>query len=276
MKLMKKVLSVVAAMALVVTLLPVNASAATDVIDFEDGIIPAGIHMAVLEDGSPDGDPSVLSVVDFNGSKMLKIDNQEGGTSKLVFDVPGLVGEDAALSVRGIQYDIIIEQTDGRMVEWNGGTVAATPTGPSGWANGKEWEINYWDDTVSPVTTLSHTLEDFFAFTDVNNCFFLFMNWANNGTDMYIDNVKLTDVDGNAVPFLTSAEAPAEEVEEVEEVEEAQEVEEAEEVQEVAEPAETKEVPKTGYQSYAWFFLVGAVAMLTLALVVRKRKNIVE
>ena len=51
MKLMKKVLSVVAAMALVVTLLPVNASAATDVIDFEDGIIPAGIHMAVLEDG---------------------------------------------------------------------------------------------------------------------------------------------------------------------------------------------------------------------------------
>ncbi|HWT27513.1 MAG TPA: hypothetical protein VN131_06190 [Mobilitalea sp.] len=94
MKLLKKALSAIAVIALVMTAVPVSASAATDVLDFEDGNVPAALHMALKDDGTVDGDPALLSIVDFNGSKMLKIDSQANGTPKLRFEVVQLVGED--------------------------------------------------------------------------------------------------------------------------------------------------------------------------------------
>lgn len=207
MKFSKKILSVIAAIAFLVTALPpVTARAASDSLDFEDGKVPEGVYMALKEDGTTDGDPSLLSVVKFNGSQMLKIDSQKKLTPKVKFDVAKLVGEKAYTSVVTIEYDMILEQTaKDKMVEWNGGTIAATPTGPSNWSNNKGWEINEWEKNVSKVTKLSCTLGKGLEFTDPAKAFFMYMNWGNNGTDIYIDNIVFKDADGKVVPLLSTS-----------------------------------------------------------------------
>jgi LPXTG-motif cell wall-anchored protein len=211
--------------------------------------------MATLDDGTADGDPALLSVVDFSGSKMLKIDSQANGTPKVKFMVVDLVGEENFKNVVTIEYDMIIEKPGDVMTTWNGGTVGATPTGPSGWANGTEWTLQ--DDTknISDVTHLTHTLDTAFQFTDATKAFFMYMNWANNGTDIYLDNIKLLDASGNAVALATAASA------------------------EVAAPTEeattdSAAVPKTGTTNYTVIFALGAVAMFTGAVVMKKRRSV--
>ena len=246
MKLFKKIVSVVAVLSLAVAV-PMTAGAATDIIDFEDGKVPAAIQMALMDDGTPDGDPSILSVVDFNGSKMLKVDSQENGIPKVKFYVVDLVGEEKFKDVVTIEYDMIIEKPDDVMTTWNGGTVGATPTGPSGWANGTEWTLQ--DDTknVSDVTHLSHTLTGPFKFKEADKAFFMYMNWANNGTDIYFDNIRFLDEAGNPVPFIGLDAAPAK-------------------------AAAT--APKTGTTDYAAFFALAAVVMLAGAVVTKKRRSV--
>ncbi len=247
MKLFKKIVSTVAVFTLAAAV-PMSAGAAADVIDFEDGKVPAAIQLALLDDGTVDGDPSILSVVDFNGSKMLKVDSQANGTPKVKFYVADLVGEENFTKVVTISYDMIIEKPDDVMTTWNGGTVGATPTGPSGWANGTEWTLQ--DDTknVSDVTTLSHTLEGPFVFKEADKAFFMYMNWANNGTDIYFDNVRFLDADGNPVALLASAEAAVEVTAEV-------------------------TAPKTGTTNYTVYYAIAAVVMLAGAVVLKKRNS---
>ncbi|HWT27512.1 MAG TPA: LPXTG cell wall anchor domain-containing protein [Mobilitalea sp.] len=77
------------------------------------------------------------------------------------------------------------------------------------------------------------------------------MNWANNGTDMYIDNVKLLDKDGNAIPFVAAdAAAPS--------------------------ASSDNAVPKTGETSYAGYYIIGAVVMLAGTVFVLKKRKSVE
>ncbi len=255
MKLFKKIVSVVAVLTLVA--IPVTASAATDVIDFEDGKVPAAIQMALNADGTADGDPSILSVVDFNGSKMLKVDSQENGTPKVKFFVVDLVGEEKFKDVVTIEYDMIIEKPDDVMTTWNGGTIGATPTGPSGWANGTEWTLQ--DDTknISDVTKMTHTLTGPFKFKEADKAFFMYMNWANNGTDIYFDNIRFLDEAGNAVALTGLDAAPAAPAA----------------AEEKAEPA-AKPAPKTGSADYAVPFAFGAVVMLAGAIVLKKRRSV--
>lgn len=245
MKLLKKVLSVAAVLALVVTAFPANARAAADVVDFEDGNIPAGIIMAVLDDGTPDGDPAILSVVDFAGSKMLKIDSQANGTPKVKFMVADLVGVENVSKVMGIEYDLVIEQPSGEVAGWNGGTIGA-----GNWAAGGGWyngDVGFTvEDYENSVTAVSHHKELIipgFGFTDETG-FFMFMNWANNGTDNYIDNVRLLDADGNAIEFLATAAVAVEE----------------------AAPAEAADVPKTGVVGLGLVYGLGALATGAFAL----------
>lgn len=257
MKLFKKVLSVVASLALVATLIPANVSAAADVVDFEDGNIPAAIRMATMDDGSPDGDVSILSVVDYEGSKMLKIERQDPNQHvKFRVDVYGLLGDKFA-DVSTISYDIILESRDADGTPgWNGGTIASTPTGPSNWANNDEFVIEEYENLASPIKNVSVNLKKGFEFKDSAAAFFLHMNWGAANINTYIDNVKFLDAAGNVIP-LAVAEATVE-VEEVAEVEEVK--------------TETA-VPKTGETNFAVYFLGAAVVLLAGAVVLNKRKN---
>lgn len=267
MKLFKKVFSVAAAIALVATAAPSNAKAASDVYDFEDGNVPAGIVIATLDDGTVDGDPAILSVVDFEGSKMLKIDTQSNGTPKVKFMLADLVGEENVTKVQGIEYDLVIEQPSGEVAGWNGGTIAAGPWAAGGaWFNGVGFTLEDYEKNTTAVTHFKEMVTPGFGFADATG-FFMFMNWANNGTDNYIDNVKLLDVDGNPIAILAADAAEAT-------------VEEAADESATADDAATEEVaaevPKTGSTSYALFFLAGAALMATGAVVLKKRNSVTE
>lgn len=255
MKVFKKILSITAALALVAYLLPVNASAAADLLDFEDGKIHPGIQKHLNDDGSVDGEAYSLEVVDFNGSKMLKIEPEGTGTPKMKFVVTDLVGEEAYASVVALEYDLIIENADGDIAEWNGGTVGATPTGPSNWSNNAEWSADNYEGNVTEVKHLSVELDEGYEFTDSDNAFFLFMNWGNKGYNNYIDNIRLLDRDGNPVPFVGAGTV------------------EAAEDSGATDASTTASTPKTGVESYSLVFLAGASIMLVGAVTLKKRKN---
>lgn len=240
MKLFKKVLSVAAAIALVATAVPAYSKAATDVVDFEDGNIPAGIVMATLDDGSADGDPAILSVVDMSGSKMLKIDSQANGTPKVKFMLADLVGAENVTNVGGIEYDLVIEQPSGDVASWNGGTIAAGPwAAGGGWYNGIGFVLEDYENSATAVTHYKEMINEGLGFLD-DKGFFMFMNWANNGTDNYIDNVKILDKSGNVMALASAAAAePA-----------------AEEAADTA----AADVPKTGVVGFGIIYGLGALA----------------
>lgn len=245
MKLFRKVVSAIAVLALVATLLPATAFAAADVLDFEDGKLPAGIEIAKNADGSVDGDPANLSVVEFEGSKRLKIEPTQDGTPKVKFNIAPLVGADNIDKVKGIQYDLIIEKPNDTWTDWSGGTVGGSTAGINGaWVQGVEWTIQDDNKNISDVTPVKTMLNEDFGFTNPDEAFFMFMNWANRGQNNYIDNVKLLDKDGNAIP-LTGLEAAS----------------------------ATATTPKTGVVSYAIVFGIGAVTMLGGTVAFRKRRS---
>ncbi len=251
MKLFRKVLSAVAVLALVAAAIPANAKAASNVLDFEDGKLPAAVDLAKNSDGTIDGDPANLSVVDFEGSKRLRIEPTQSGIPKVKFNVTLLVGEENIGKVKGIQYDLVIEKPDDTTTTWNGGTVGGANAGINGaWVQGVEWTLQ--DDTknISDPTPLKTTLNADFGFTNPDDAFFMFMNWANNGAINYIDNVQLLDADGNPLPLSGLDAAPA------------------------ADTAAATTAPKTGVQSYAIVFGIGAIAMLGGAVIFRKRRTI--
>ncbi|HWT76434.1 MAG TPA: LPXTG cell wall anchor domain-containing protein [Mobilitalea sp.] len=267
---LKKFLSVAAVLALVVTAVPAKAKAATDVIDFEDGNIPAGLVMATVNDDgvTPDGDPSTLSVVDFAGSKMLKIDTTANGTPKLKFVLAALVGEENVTKVQGIEYDLVIEQPSGEAAGWNGGTIAAGPWAAGGaWFNGVGYTLEDKENSVTAVTHFKEMVTSGFGFADSTG-FFMFMNWGNNGTDDYIDNIKILDVDGNAIPLVSAAAVEATDDTAATTTDAAATTDDA--------AATTTDVPKTGATSFALFFLTGAAVMGVGALVIKRRKAVEE
>lgn len=257
MKLFKKVLSVAAAVALVVTAVPANAKAATDVYDFEDGVVPAGIVIHTNNDtGAVDGDPSIISVVDFQGSKMLKIDNTGVDMSKVRFVLAGLVGADNAAKVAGLEYDMILENAGGTTVPWQGGTIiAGNWAAGNGWYNGTGWSAQDDNKNITDVIHLKELMLPGFSYkdpTDTNDAFFLFMNWGNDPkADVYIDNLKVLDADGNPLPLVTAA------------VEAATDAAPADDTA-------AADVPKTGVVGFGILYGLGA---LTTGAVALKRKQ---
>ncbi len=236
MKLLKRVLAVALVFAL--TAFPVYVSAAADVVDFEDGNFAA----FYIKEG--DGDPSLLSVVDYNGSKALFIDSQEKGIPKVVIDVPVLVGPENLDKIRTIEIDLVVTQPDAEAVPWQGGAIGSNQGKDAAtWYQGTEWSLQDDNKGTSDVTTISTTFGDGFGFVNNTPAIYLFMNWGNSGSDMYVDNVRFLDADGNKVPL-------------------------------VAATAETAAAsPKTGVVSFVALFGLGAVAMGAGSVALKKKER---
>ncbi len=165
MKLLKKILSAVAVAALVISVFPVSAQAAS--------------------------------------SKMLKVDPQKEDIPKVKFMLADLVGEENVTKVMGIEYDLVIERPGDTWTEWNGGAAGAGPWSLGGWANGTEW--SFQDDTTNIAGThLSNIIPEGLGFTDPATSFFMFMNWGNGkGVNInYIDNITFLDASGNALAVI--------------------------------------------------------------------------
>ena len=250
---LRKILSSVVAAALAVSAMTFSASAdAVTVIDFENSDF-TGITMKT-DDG---GDKSELSVVDYNGSKQLRVAIQKPGrVPKIFFDINKLVGADNMDKLAGFKVDVTIQSTlvlddsdsDNIVYEvpsWQGGGCGAQDgkDGTLGWTELGSWTIEEYE-LGSKTATLEYSLGNARFTNGVEGSHLLLMKWAseNNPVDMYLDNITFFDADGNAMEFYpapAAEETPAEE--ETTEEEATEEVEEEAAEEEVEEEA-TEEV----------------------------------
>ncbi len=252
---LRKILSSVVAAALAVSAMTFSASAdAVTVLDFENGTFD-GITMKT-DDG---GDQSILSVVDYNGSKQLKVEIQKANRiPKVFFDINTLVGANNMDKVAKVSFDLtiqsklILDDSDPdnivyEVTSWQGGGCGAQDGegGSLGWTELGAWTCEDYEDGSNSVT-INYDLGSARYTNGVEGSHLLFMKWAGtdaNPVDMYIDNFKFMDADGNALEFYPAAteEAPAEEETTEEEATEEVEEEAAEEEEVEEEVAEEEE-----------------------------------
>lgn len=243
MKLYQKIASAfIFVFALTTVIAPKFVYAATDVVDFENGNFDA--FTLKMES---DSDKSILSVVDFNGSKALKVDVQDANkVPKLQFNVHDLVDESKLNTIQTLEFDLVIVNPDGKPVGTFGGGV-----GSEGLAHAPAWSQEDWtiQDDVNSITKVTKITRTFKKDTEkfINNvkgCYLL-MRWAGNANDMYIDNVRLLDANGNPIELkIVSASENA--------------------------------VPKTGSASNAVYLFAGAVIMIAGVLAVKKKGNSIK
>lgn len=276
---LKKTLALAGALAIAASAVSVFSTATSaigsDKIDFEDG----DTSFIYLNTDSSDCVSSGLEVVDFNGSKQLKLDIPKNQIPKIWFDLDSIMPRDTAVQIGTIDVQLTMAPKNaGEALGWAGGTIGSAGgfdrekmQGGSAqknpdWANGGDFTIEAYDPDVAsePVTTTKKFLLPSQKYSAAGtNPFFGVMVWANADVDrvLYIDNIVIKDGKGNALPLGVAAaaeettaaetEAPAEEttaaVEETaapaaEEVaEDVEIVEEVEEVEEVVEEAPVEE-----------------------------------
>ena len=252
---LRKILSSVVAAAIAVSAMTFSASAdAVTVLDFENGTFD-GITMKT-DDG---GDKSILSVVDYNGSKQLKVEIQKANRiPKVFFDINTLVGANNMDKLVKVSFDLtiqsklILDDSDPdnivyEITSWQGGGCGAQDGegGSLGWTELGAWTCEDYEDGSNSIT-INYDLGSARYTNGTEGSHLLFMKWAGtdaNPVDMYIDNVKFMDADGNALEFYPAAaeEAPAEEETTEEEAPAEEEVEE-EATEEVEEEATEEEV----------------------------------
>lgn len=187
-----------------------NAFASDTVVDFEDG----NFSFATMktDDG---GDVSILSVVDFNGSKQLKVDVQDCSLlPKVQFDLNSMVGTDNLSDVDRIQMDVTFEGKDGVTPPgWIGGALGTAADGDTPAWNQSDYDGGEYDNAVSQPITVERKflLPASRLVSGTENTIALLMRWASEVPyNMYIDNIVFLDKDGNQMA-LTLAAAPAEE-----------------------------------------------------------------
>jgi hypothetical protein len=204
---MKKIIASIAAAALTVAALAVPANAiGTDIVDFEDGDMS---FVAMYTDDG--GDASVLSVVDFNGSKMLKVEVQDYTlVPKVKFNVDAMLDPASRPLVNSITYDVIIENRDGATpVSWAGGSMGSQGDPEPAWS-ASDWSLQ---DDVNAVTAVTPMEKKFLLptskFTETaTDDHLMFMVWARTQDyNVYLDNIKFLDKDGNAIALSTGAAA---------------------------------------------------------------------
>lgn len=110
-----KLLALVLAVVMVLSLIPAAVAESEVSLDFEDG--NAGF-VAVYE-GMANSAAAAVEVVDYNGSKALKVTNADGKVPYVAFDVVSLLGDKAA-DVASVEMTMGIENPDGKFFACSG------------------------------------------------------------------------------------------------------------------------------------------------------------
>lgn len=209
---MKKIKLLTAGIAALTTVTAASVSAyAADVVDFEDG--KYSFVSMKTDDG---GDPSTLSVVDFGGSKQLKVDVSDcANVPKVYFDLNAMLNSDDFDKVKIIEMDVTFESKDGVTAPgWAGGAIgtqggeAKTPD----WGQ-TAWECGEYDKAVSDPVTIQRK---FLLYSErlvngTEGTHMILMRWgAEVDYNMYVDNIRFLDADGKAISVeLKASAAPA-------------------------------------------------------------------
>ncbi|WP_432650454.1 hypothetical protein [Huintestinicola sp.] len=206
---MKKIKLLTAGIMALSAVTAVSAGAyAADVVDFEDG--KYSFVSMKTDDG---GDPSTLSVVDFGGSKQLKVDVTDcANVPKVYFDLNSMLDPDDFEKVKTIEMDVTFESKDGVTAPgWAGGAIgtqggeAKTPA----WAQ-TAWECGEYDKAVSDPVTIQRK---FLLYSErlvngTEGTHMILMRWGSEvDYNMYVDNIRFLDADGKAIPVELKASA---------------------------------------------------------------------
>lgn len=170
------------------------------VVDFEDG----NFGFVLMNTQTPVSDLSELSVVDFNGSKALKVTpkkNDAGMSEFIGFDVTSLLGAKVA-DAKSVKMQIGVESKDGKFHAC-GGTIFQNFSDASGnnWVTytksknpnevGAEFSKDY-DASQKNVMVIS-------KFPDAGNNSDTAWSATGEYSSLYIDNIVFFDADGNPI-----------------------------------------------------------------------------
>ena len=178
------------------TTAPEPEKVATPSVDFEDGKF--GFAKMNLLKGKPDD--SVLSVVDFGGSKALKAENTNQGNMYIGINVDALLGADTA-KVAKIQFGIGTGSKDGKFAASSGRLY--TYTGD----NLVETEALKWSVYLEEANPKIYTV-DVNGFVASKDNYIIFSKETDNASlpqDLYIDDIAFLDADGNTLKANTDA-----------------------------------------------------------------------
>ena len=175
------------------------------VIDFED----ENYAMLGVSTATGDADASELSVVDYNGSKALRVD-AKAKTPYIALNVEGLLGENLE-KVASITFDVGVELgSDGKFYAASGKVY--TVTGTEATKTGYDWSV--YLKAKNPKTA-KVTLKDVF-FTNGQGEYLLISKegdaFVDSGKfageeprDFYLDNIQFLDANGEALPLDLTA-----------------------------------------------------------------------
>ena len=243
MKIYKCFITLVIVLALTVSAEPNKANAATDTVDFEDGNFDAFVLRI-----DPDTDISVLSVVDFNGSKALKVDVQEASKfPKIQINVSDLVDPSMLSTIDSVEFDLVIENPEGNPVGLNNGGIGNEGEHHSPlWSQGEDWSIQDDVNSVTQVTKISRKFtNNAQKFVNGKKSVYVFMKWSGNANDMYIDNLRFLDAAGNPITLIKTA-------------------------------TKSEETPKTGSEAYAGYYLIASILTLTGTIAIKRKLTPVD
>ena len=163
-------------------------------VNFEDG------NMGFLQvyTGPANADASELSIVDYNGSKAVKVTNTTGKVPYIGIDASSLLGADVA-KVASMELSIGVENpsgkfaaTSGKIFAWSGADLVETSD---------NWSVYLESANPKKAVAKLSAGEEFVA--DANNIFIINLDTDNAASDglgssnMYIDNIRFLDKDGN-------------------------------------------------------------------------------
>lgn len=196
-----KLMALVLAAVMVLSLIPAAAAETAPSLDFEDG----NIGFVAVYEGMANSAAATLEVVDYNGSKALKVTNDNGKVPYVAFDVVSLLGEKAA-DVASVEMTMGTQNPDGKFFACSGEMKLFVDGGLSKTA--RAWSV-YMEKKNPKVA--SFALEDE-AFSAESAPLMVVSLVVDNGIAkgaapavLYIDDVRFLDAEGNVIPADSTA-----------------------------------------------------------------------
>lgn len=194
----KRIASVFAVLLAVSSVSPA-VSAESTAIDFENGGF-SGFASMKTDDG---GDESLLYVVEFNGSRQLKIDvTDPTKPAKLCLDVSKLLSKENMAKVQSVEMEVTVENKDGSSPIGTASGAVATHGGKWGQTSWQFTEFNsYMSETITVRRKFSSAKESFSEDCE-SPLVLLFRRSSDRDYNMYVDNIRFLDKDKAPIELL--------------------------------------------------------------------------
>lgn len=196
-----KLLALVLSAVMLLSLIPAAAAQTEASLDFEDG----SIGFAAVYEGMANSAAAAIEIVDYNGSKAMKITNGNGKVPYIAFDVVSLLG-DKATEVASVEMTMGIENPDGKFFACSGEMKLFVDGELSKTAH--PWSV-YMEKKNPKVASFSMDEE---AFSAESAPLMVVSLTVDNGIAkgaapavLYIDDIRFLDAQGNVIPADSSA-----------------------------------------------------------------------